>query len=118
MHAHNADEVERSPARQPLKPDACADREALAGQGHVVRARLEFAGLGTGAQVRGQPISAFIPSAAIAVALALAAAFSALAGFSRFVGAITGAVLYSLIRDRSNVQCHDVDGETIAVRAA
>ncbi|WP_326772906.1 hypothetical protein [Streptomyces sp. NBC_01445] len=62
-------------------------------------------------------IWAFIPSAAIAVTLALAPAFSTIAGFSWFVGAITGAVLYSLIRDR-NVQGHDVDGETIAVRAS
>ncbi|MFI9781053.1 hypothetical protein ACIHCV_41585 [Streptomyces sp. NPDC051956] len=44
-------------------------------------------------------------------------AFSTIAEFSWFVGAIIGAVLYSLIRNR-NVQGHDVDGEAIAVRAA
>ncbi|MFH8568240.1 NCS1 family nucleobase:cation symporter-1 [Streptomyces sp. NPDC017993] len=59
---------------------------------------------------------AFVPSAAIAVVLALVPAFSAVAGFSWFVGAIAGAVLYALIADRTT-QCRDVDGEAIAVHA-
>ncbi|MFF3956801.1 NCS1 family nucleobase:cation symporter-1 [Streptomyces sp. NPDC001890] len=59
---------------------------------------------------------AFVPSAAIAVVVALVPFFSAVAGFSWFVGAILAAVLYAAIADRS-VQTRDVDGESIAVAA-
>ncbi|MFF3782054.1 NCS1 family nucleobase:cation symporter-1 [Streptomyces sp. NPDC001933] len=59
---------------------------------------------------------AFVPSAAIAVVVALVPFFSAVAGFSWFVGAILAAVLYAAIADRS-MQTRDVDGESIAVAA-
>ncbi|MET8747578.1 NCS1 family nucleobase:cation symporter-1 [Streptomyces sp. NPDC004728] len=59
---------------------------------------------------------AFLPSAAIAVVVALVPFFSAVAGFSWFVGAILAAVLYAAIADRS-MQTRDVDGESIAVAA-
>ncbi|MFF4822793.1 NCS1 family nucleobase:cation symporter-1 [Streptomyces sp. NPDC001312] len=59
---------------------------------------------------------AFVPSAAIAVVLALVPVFHAVAGFSWFVGAILGAVFYSVIAER-NVLIRDVDGEAIAVAA-
>ncbi|MEU2133950.1 NCS1 family nucleobase:cation symporter-1 [Streptomyces sp. NPDC018352] len=59
---------------------------------------------------------AFVPSAAIAVVVALVPFFSAVAGFSWFVGAILAAVLYAAIADR-NMQTRDVDGESIAVAA-
>jgi nucleobase:cation symporter-1, NCS1 family len=59
---------------------------------------------------------AFIPSAAIAVVLALVPAFSAVAGFSWFLGAILGAVIYAVIGDRKP-DAQDVDGESIAVAA-
>ncbi|MFB7211326.1 NCS1 family nucleobase:cation symporter-1 [Streptomyces sp. NPDC056255] len=59
---------------------------------------------------------AFVPSAAIAVVVALVPYFSAVAGFSWFVGAILAAVLYAAIADRS-MQTRDVDGESIAVAA-
>ncbi|MCX5107622.1 cytosine permease [Streptomyces sp. NBC_00378] len=59
---------------------------------------------------------AFVPSAAIAVVVALVPFFSAVAGFSWFVGAILAAVLYAAVADRS-MQTRDVDGESIAVAA-
>ncbi|MBE9373760.1 NCS1 family nucleobase:cation symporter-1 [Saccharopolyspora sp. HNM0983] len=58
---------------------------------------------------------AFIPSAAISVVLALVPAFSALAGFSWFIGALLGALSYLLISDRRPHPAQDVDGEPIAV---
>ncbi|MHA6804023.1 NCS1 family nucleobase:cation symporter-1 [Salinifilum ghardaiensis] len=57
---------------------------------------------------------AFIPSAAIAVVLALVPAFSAVSGFSWFIGALLGAVFYVVIGDRKP-DARDVDGESIAV---
>lgn len=59
---------------------------------------------------------AFVPSAAISVVLALVPAFGAVSGFSWFIGAILGAVLYAVIGDR-NAGARDVDGEEIAVAA-
>lgn len=61
-------------------------------------------------------VLAFVPSAAIAVVLALVPAFSAVAGFSWFIGAILGAVIYASISGR-NRHATDVDGESIAVAA-
>ncbi|GAA4867246.1 NCS1 family nucleobase:cation symporter-1 [Saccharopolyspora cebuensis] len=57
---------------------------------------------------------AFAPAAAIAVVLALVPAFSAVAGFSWFIGAILGAGIYAVIGDRKP-DARDVDGESIAV---
>ncbi|GAB3302052.1 NCS1 family nucleobase:cation symporter-1 [Parasphingorhabdus pacifica] len=59
---------------------------------------------------------AFIPSAAIAVVLALVPAFGSVAGFSWFIGAILGALVYAVISDRQP-DARDVDGEQIAVAA-
>ncbi|QGK68776.1 NCS1 family nucleobase:cation symporter-1 [Allosaccharopolyspora coralli] len=59
---------------------------------------------------------AFAPSAAIAVVLALVPAFSSVAGFSWFIGAILGALIYIVIGDRKH-DAQDVDGESIAVPA-
>ena len=59
---------------------------------------------------------AFIPAAAIAVVLALVPAFSAVGGFSWFIGAILGAIIYAVIADR-RPDAQDVDGEAIAVAA-
>ena len=61
-------------------------------------------------------ISAFVPSAAIAVVVALVPAFGAVSGFSWFIGAILGAVLYCLIGGRKH-DAQDVDGESLAVPA-
>ena len=59
---------------------------------------------------------AFVPSAAIAVVLALVPAFGAASGFSWFIGAALGAVIYAAIGDR-DPDGRDVDGESIAVAA-
>ncbi|NLU66158.1 NCS1 family nucleobase:cation symporter-1 [Streptomyces sp. HNM0574] len=59
---------------------------------------------------------AFAPAAATAVVIALVPTFSVVAGFSWFIGAILGAVLYAVIGDRKK-QVRDVDGESIAVAA-
>ena len=61
-------------------------------------------------------IGAFVPAAAIAVTVALVPVFHLVAGFSWFVGAILGAVIYAAIGDRRRV-FQDVDGESIAVAA-
>lgn len=61
-------------------------------------------------------VAAFVPSAAIAVVLALVPFFEDVAGFSWFIGAILGAVLYALIANRA-LPIRDVDGEAIAVAA-
>ncbi|GAA2797124.1 NCS1 family nucleobase:cation symporter-1 [Saccharopolyspora taberi] len=61
-------------------------------------------------------IGAFVPAAAIAVILALVPAFSPVAGFSWFIGALLGAVIYAVIGDR-RPDAADVDGESIAVAA-
>ncbi|GAA0503142.1 allantoin permease [Saccharopolyspora subtropica] len=59
---------------------------------------------------------ALVPAAAIAVVVALLPAFSVVAGFSWFIGAILAAAIYSAIGDR-RPQFRDVDGESIAVPA-
>lgn len=61
-------------------------------------------------------IMAFVPAAAIAVIMALTPVFSSVAGFSWFIGAILGAVIYAAIGDRKP-DAADVDGEAIAVAA-
>ncbi|AXK35146.1 NCS1 family nucleobase:cation symporter-1 [Streptomyces armeniacus] len=61
-------------------------------------------------------VAAFVPSAAAAVVLALVPFFEDVAGFSWFIGAVLGAVLYAIIADRSRTG-RDVDGEAIAVAA-
>lgn len=61
-------------------------------------------------------IWAFLPAAAISVVVALVPVFSAVAGFSWFIGAILGTVIYAVVADRS-VVATDVDGESIAVAA-
>lgn len=61
-------------------------------------------------------VAAFVPSAAIAVAVALVPYFHAVAGFSWFVGALLGAAVYAVIADRT-APIRDVDGEAIAVAA-
>ncbi|MER7013517.1 NCS1 family nucleobase:cation symporter-1 [Saccharopolyspora sp. NPDC000359] len=61
-------------------------------------------------------IAAFVPAAAIAVIVALVPVFSAAAGFSWFIGAILGAVIYAVVADRKP-DAADVDGESIAVAA-
>ncbi|MGP3977104.1 NCS1 family nucleobase:cation symporter-1 [Streptomyces sp. 8N114] len=61
-------------------------------------------------------VAAFVPSAAVAVALALVPFFHSVAGFSWFIGAALAAALYALIANRA-VSIRDVDGEAIAVAA-
>lgn len=61
-------------------------------------------------------ICAFAPSAAIAVLVALVPAFGAVSGFSWFIGAALGALLYAIIGDRKH-DAQDVDGESLAVPA-
>ncbi|WP_243794280.1 NCS1 family nucleobase:cation symporter-1 [Saccharopolyspora gloriosae] len=59
---------------------------------------------------------AFLPAAAIAVVVALVPAFGAASGFSWFIGAALGAIIYAVISDR-HLDGQDVDGEAIAVAA-
>ncbi|MGW0895084.1 NCS1 family nucleobase:cation symporter-1 [Saccharopolyspora sp. NPDC002578] len=59
---------------------------------------------------------AFLPAAAIAVVVALVPVFGAASGFSWFIGAALGAVIYAVIGDR-HLDGRDVDGESIAVAA-
>ncbi|MDA3629908.1 NCS1 family nucleobase:cation symporter-1 [Saccharopolyspora oryzae] len=61
-------------------------------------------------------VGAFIPAAAIAVIVALVPVFGAASGFSWFIGAILGAIIYAVIADRKP-DATDVDGESIAVAA-
>ncbi|MFB7593999.1 NCS1 family nucleobase:cation symporter-1 [Streptomyces sp. NPDC056160] len=61
-------------------------------------------------------IAAFVPSAAVAVTVALVPLFHSAAGFSWFVGAALGAVLYTALADRAT-PVRDLDGEAIAVAA-
>lgn len=61
-------------------------------------------------------VAALIPAAVISVVLALAPAFSALSGFSWFIGALLAAGLY-LILGKRNPETRDIDGEAIAVDA-
>ncbi len=61
-------------------------------------------------------VGAFIPSATIAVVVALVPAFSPVAGFSWFIGAILSAVVYALIGGRKP-DARDVGGGPLAVPA-
>ncbi|WP_037852485.1 NCS1 family nucleobase:cation symporter-1 [Streptomyces sp. NRRL S-340] len=61
-------------------------------------------------------VAAFVPSAAVAVAVALVPVFHTLAGFSWFVGALLAAALYTVLADRT-APVRDLDGEAIAVAA-
>ncbi|TWG07910.1 NCS1 family nucleobase:cation symporter-1 [Saccharopolyspora dendranthemae] len=61
-------------------------------------------------------VGAFLPAAAIAVVLALVPGFDSVAGFSWFIGAILGAVIYAIIAERKP-DAQDVDGESLAVSA-
>lgn len=61
-------------------------------------------------------VGAFIPAAAIAVIVALVPVFGAASGFSWFIGAILGAIIYAVIANRKP-DATDVDGESIAVAA-
>lgn len=60
-------------------------------------------------------ILAFIPAAIISLVLALVPFFHSVAGFSWFIGAVTGALFYLLVADRASLKLRDVDGEAIAV---
>ncbi|QUH03133.1 NCS1 family nucleobase:cation symporter-1 [Saccharopolyspora erythraea] len=61
-------------------------------------------------------VGAFVPASAISVVVALVPAFESASGFSWFIGAILGAVIYAAIGD-SKPDFRDVDGEAIAVPA-
>lgn len=60
-------------------------------------------------------IIALVPAAVIAILLALLPAFHAVAGFSWFIGAAVGAVLYLLVANKHSLTIRDVSGEAIAV---
>ena len=64
--------------------------------------------------VNRKAIIAGVPAAVVALILALVPAFTLVAGFSWFVGAILSAGIYMLIMDR-HAPFHAVDGEKIAV---
>jgi nucleobase:cation symporter-1, NCS1 family len=64
--------------------------------------------------VNRKAIVAGSPAAVVALVLALVPAFTFIAGFSWFVGAILAAVIYMMIVDR-HATFHAVDGEEIAV---
>lgn len=60
-------------------------------------------------------IIALVPAAAVAIVLALVPVFHAVSGFSWFIGAGLGAIIYLLITPRSSLRIRDVSGEPIAV---
>ncbi|WP_427008749.1 NCS1 family nucleobase:cation symporter-1 [Pseudarthrobacter sp. H2] len=64
--------------------------------------------------VNRKAVLAGVPAAVVALILALVPAFTLVAGFSWFIGAILSAVIYLLIMDR-HAPFHAVDGEEIAV---
>lgn len=66
----------------------------------------------SGVNVRA--FAALVPAGVIAVVIALVPVFSAVSGFSWFIGAILAAVLYYVLADRSHTP-RDVSGEAIAV---
>lgn len=64
--------------------------------------------------VNKKALIASAPAAVVALVLALVPTFSAVAGFSWFVGAIIAAIIYLAITDK-NRTFHGVSGEAIAV---
>ncbi|GAA3193334.1 MULTISPECIES: NCS1 family nucleobase:cation symporter-1 [Streptomyces] len=68
--------------------------------------------------VNPRAVAALVPSAAVAVAVALVPYFSAVSGFSWFLGAVLAAVLYVAVPGRARHPHEDVDGEEIAVPSA
>lgn len=64
--------------------------------------------------INWKAIGAGTPAAVVALVLALVPAFSAISGFSWFVGAILAAVIYFAIADKHRA-FHTVSGEAIAV---
>ncbi|SDJ91727.1 nucleobase:cation symporter-1, NCS1 family [Streptomyces indicus] len=68
--------------------------------------------------VNPRAVAALVPAAAVAVVIALVPAFSGIAGFSWFIGALLAAALYLLLPGRGTAPLEDIDGESIAVPSA
>lgn len=60
-------------------------------------------------------IVALVPAAVISIVLALVPTFHAIGGFSWFIGAGLGALIYLLIAKQEHLPIRDVSGEPIAV---
>lgn len=65
--------------------------------------------------INWRAISAAAPAAAVSLVIALVPAFSDVAGFSWFIGALLAAGLYYLVADRSGIH-RAVDGEHLSVK--